>query len=387
MSIALDGLKEDGYRLENLQALKYDRANPLFHDDYLAKIYNLCRGSARRSGDGILSSVFGGNPESTFNAVVSFLAARPLIIMGEWQEDDTFKEMGFAFPVVMCGKQAPEMACFAGYGFFRSAWGTPELPVVAMLGLAYLFNEFQIKAIHGTRFEENTLTAKFVEQFGFKQVGRIPDYQIGKDGKLVPAIISTLLREDFEAYVEQFLVDYYRGNNPVQMIGTAEHPAIEESRETIDAQVQQLAAGLIPVVFFPRESSYVPGIPPGMQLRVVSQGPGAGIYFYNPVQMSAEIIDQAAAEGTHGKLLGHVQNKTDLLPNASVCTLQAIGSNGVILQDSVVERTKEAIAAQVEAFEARFPGCEVKMVDPADVVNARSAAKREEPVQQSLSWL
>jgi hypothetical protein len=129
--------------------------------------------------------------------------------MGEWQEDETFKEMGFAFPVVMCGKQAPEMSAFCGYGFFRSAWGTPELPVAAMLGLAYLFQEFNIKAIHGTRFEDNTLTAKFVEQFGFKQVGRIPDYQL-KDGKLVPAIVSTLLREDFERYVEEFLVSYFK---------------------------------------------------------------------------------------------------------------------------------------------------------------------------------
>jgi hypothetical protein len=210
MSIALEGLREDNYRLENLQAIRYDRSkSELFPDGYLAKIYNLCRSSSRRSGDGILTSVFGGNPESNFDAVVGFLAPRPLVIMGEWQEDGTFKEMGFAFPVVMCGKQPPEMSMFAGYGFFSWSWGTPELPVVAMLGLSYLFQEFNIKAIHGTRFEDNTLTAKFVEQFGFRQVGRIENYQL-RDGKLVPAIVSTLLREDFERYVEEFLVQYFK---------------------------------------------------------------------------------------------------------------------------------------------------------------------------------
>lgn len=384
MSIAFDGIKEDNYRIGDLQALRYDRNAAPFYDGYLAKIYTLCRESKRRSGDGILTATFGGNPASHFDAVVPFLAARPLIVLGEWKED-VFHEAGFAFPVVTCGSKDTELSQFAGYGFFSHVWGKPELPVLAMLGLTYMFNEWGLHAIHGTRFEENLLTARFMAQFGFKEDGRIPKYQL-RDGKLVPAIVTTLMREDFEKYVENWLVEAFK-ENPIAMVGTAEHPAIEESTETIDAQVGRLASGSIPVVFFPRDSVYVPPIPQGMELRVAQSGPGAGIYFFNPQKISGEQIDQAAAEGTHGKLLGHVQNKTDLLPNSPVFIIQAIGPDGVVLQDSVVERTAAATSAQIDEFRRRFPDCEVKVSNPVDVLNERVAAKKEESPQLSLAWL
>jgi RimJ/RimL family protein N-acetyltransferase len=128
--------------------------------------------------------------------------------MGEWK-DDVFHEAGFAFTVVSCGHVDLELSAFAGYAFFKPYWGTLELPVLAMLGLTYLFNEFKLHALHGTRFEDNLLTARFMAQFGFKEDGLIPKYQL-KDGKLVPAVVSTLMREDFEAYVESWLIEQFR---------------------------------------------------------------------------------------------------------------------------------------------------------------------------------
>lgn len=209
-SIALEGLQEDQYRYGNYQAIRYDKTNTdFFPVGYLAKLYNLCRQSGRRGGDGILTAIFGGNPASDFDSIVSYLAARVVIVLGEWQEDGTFREGGFAFPIIMCGVKAPEVSMFAGYGMFRHVWGQPGEPVMAMLGLAYLFQEFGLKAIHGTRRIENRLTARFMTPFGFKEVGTIPEYQL-KDGVLVPAVITTLLRADFEAYVENFLVAEYR---------------------------------------------------------------------------------------------------------------------------------------------------------------------------------
>lgn len=214
MSVAFEGIKEDNYRMEHnghvLQAIRYDRANTeLFPDGYLGKIYQLCRASRRRSGDGILTAIFGGNPDSSFESIVSYLAARPaIVVLGEWTPEG-FVEGGFAFPLLSCGVKPPELAAFCGYGFFKHTWGTEELQVMAMLGLTYLFQEFGLKAIHGTRYESNVLTANFLSQFGFKDVGRIPEYQL-KDGVLVPAIVSTLLRKDFEGYVENFLVEQYR---------------------------------------------------------------------------------------------------------------------------------------------------------------------------------
>lgn len=214
MSVALEGLQEDGYRIGDLQALRYDRATPPFFDGYLGKLYNLCASSKRRSGDGILTALFGGNPASNFDAIVSYLAQRPVIVLGEWK-DGVFVEAGFCFPLITCGTMETERAMFCGFGFFKPYWGTPELTVLAMLGLSYLFQEFDLKAIHGTRYRDNVLAWNFTKQFGFKEIGEIPHYQLRK-GKLVPGVVTSLLRGDFERYVENWLVEQYRAANHVE---------------------------------------------------------------------------------------------------------------------------------------------------------------------------
>lgn len=208
MSIALEGIQQDGYQLGNFAAIKYDRNDPIFGDEYLVKLYHLCRQSGRRSEDGILSSIFQGNPPSNLDSIVSYLASHPPIIIGEW-EDDKFVEGGFAFPVVTCGTPATERSMFIGYGMFKHVWGQPKMAVMAMLGLSFFFQELGLVAIHGTRYPDNTLTERFMSQFGFKRTGLIPRYQL-KNGHLVDGIVTSLLREDFEAYVERFLVEQYR---------------------------------------------------------------------------------------------------------------------------------------------------------------------------------
>jgi hypothetical protein len=209
MGIALEGLQQDLYRIGDLQSIRYDKARTdLFPDGYLGHLYLLCRESKRRSGDGILTTLFAGNPASNFDSIVSYLAARPVIIMGKWIED-RFVEYGFAFPVIEIGRPGAEKAIFAGFGFFRRAWGTEEQIILAMLGLAYMFQEFDLQAIHGTAYPENVLPRKFMAQFGMKVVGEVPCYQL-QGTKLVPGVVSSLLRSDFEAYVEDWLVRQYR---------------------------------------------------------------------------------------------------------------------------------------------------------------------------------
>lgn len=205
----LAALQEDLYRLGDLQAIRYDKTRTdLFPEGYLGHIFNLCKASKRRSGDGILTTLFCGNPASDFDSIVSYLAARPVVVMGKWEEE-RFVEYGFAFPVITVGRQGTEKSLFAGFGFFSHAWGKEETPILAMLGLAYLFQEFDLRAVHGTRFVENVLATKFMDQFGMKVVGEVPSYQL-KGDKLVPGVVSSLLRADFEAYVEDFLVRAYR---------------------------------------------------------------------------------------------------------------------------------------------------------------------------------
>lgn len=207
MSIALDSLKEDGYRLGDLQVLRYDKANhELFEVGYLGRLYEKCRESR------ILDALFGGNPASDFDSIVSYLAQRPLILLGQWQGSQ-FIEYGFAFPTVTIGGPSTERSVIAGYGFFRNSWGSEAQKVLAMLGLAYLFTEFKLLAIIGNRYPDNLLTARFMAQFGFKECGSVPRFQL-RGAKLVPMVVSALMIEDFEAYVEEWLVAQLHAEMP-----------------------------------------------------------------------------------------------------------------------------------------------------------------------------
>ena len=372
----LSALQEDSYQWGDLAAIRYDKARTeLFPDDYLGHLYNRCRESKRRSGNGILDVTFGGNPASDFNSIITYLAQRPaLIIMGKWT-DGKFNELGFAFPTVSTGFANTDKSINGGYCFFREAWGTEDQQILTMLGLAYMFKEFNVIAIHGNRYKDNVLTAKFMGRFGFKDVGDIPRFQV-RGTKLVSMVLSTLLREDFEEYVKQFLVEQFRAaHSPT--IGTVEHPAVEETRETIDAQVARLAAGQIPVVFLPLNSHYLPPVPEGMDLAIEGHGPGAGAYFFNPEMLSAAEIAEAAANGTHGKLLGHVQNKAEIASTEPTVVVQAVDGNGVVLQDSVVSRNAEAVVVQSEALRRKFPDCQIQVRDPLDVIDEREAARAQ----------
>jgi len=376
-------LKEDGYRLGDLQAIRYDKKNAdLFPDNYLGHLYNRCRESKRRSGNGILDALFGGNPASDFNSIVAYLASRSyLIILGRW-EGDKFHELGFAFSVISCGFPHTEKSLFGGYGFFRDAWGTSDQEIVTMLGLAYLFKELDIIALHGIRYEENLLTARFMAKFGFKVDGAIPYYQL-KGNKLATGIISTLLRTDFEDYVADFLVKQYRAAEvdtlaPVAVEPVVEYPAADDTREAIDEQVARLAAGEIAAVFFPYSSTYVPGIPAGMDLKVIAQGEnGAGIYFFNPRQVEEaqvgplKIIPQPRLVPPAPVIDVQWPEVDEVIPEAErtapvavedLVVVQAFGEDGALLRDKIVERTAEAVAVQFEVFERRFPGCRCEVV-------------------------
>jgi hypothetical protein len=372
-------LKEDGYRLGDLQAIRYDKKNAdLFPDDYLGHLYNRCRESKRRSGNGILDALFGGNPASDFNSIVTYLASRSyLIILGRW-EGEKFHELGFAFSVISCGFPHTEKSLFGGYGFFRDAWGTSDQEIVTMLGLAYLFKELDIIALHGIRYEENLLTARFMAKFGFKVDGAIPYYQL-KGNKLATGIISTLLRTDFEDYVADFLVKQYRAAEVDTLAPVAAaQPVFDNSRESIDEQVSRLAAGEIAVVYFPYSATYVPGIPAGMDLKVIAQGEnGAGIYFFNPRKVEeeqvglAKIIPQPRLVPPAPVIDVQWPEVDEVIPEAErtapvavedLVVVQAFGEDGALLRDKIVERTAEAVAVQFEVFERRFPGCRCEVV-------------------------
>jgi hypothetical protein len=202
-------LKDDSYRIGDYQALLYDRRREdVFPPGYLLKLWELCRTSGRGKL-GILPTLFCGMRDLSADALTSYLAGRPVVVMVVWTGPNTFLEAGFAFPstLPMTGLPVgPERAMFGGFGMFQGVWGLEAAEILGMLTLSYLFLEFDVSAIHGLRYPENALAGRFMRRYGAKDNGMIPRFMLRGD-ELTGAISSTLMVEDFEHYVERKLVD------------------------------------------------------------------------------------------------------------------------------------------------------------------------------------
>lgn len=203
----LEVFKEDGYRVGNVQAFGYLRNNPLFYDGYLGMLYQKMRGDRyshrRPNGTGVLESLFFGMDPS-WDSIVSYLAKTPLIIIGEW-EDENFNPGALIFRTI---SMAQGKSCMMGYTIFREHWGTKGAELFGLLGLAFAFQEFGLEAIHGMRYADNLLTKNFLAPYGFKDTGYHPRWEVRR-GRMVDTVTSCLLREDFESYLHKSLKAAY----------------------------------------------------------------------------------------------------------------------------------------------------------------------------------
>jgi RimJ/RimL family protein N-acetyltransferase len=142
------------------------------------------------------------------DAIVQYWMTHPTVILGVWVEN-VFKPAGVCSPAQVIGTPGPdERAAFCGYLFAREWWGSDEMEVLALLGIAIMFTEINLVAMHGTRYEQNDATAKFMERFGFRDLATLP-HQLVRDGKLVSATFSTVTRETFEMKVEEMILKAY----------------------------------------------------------------------------------------------------------------------------------------------------------------------------------
>jgi hypothetical protein len=207
----LEVFRADSWTLGNCSVQVYDRRKKdVYGDHYLRHLYDECLRSRPSSPFGILPESLCGFSDLTADSVCSYLAGRPaLLLLCIHTSTAEFTPVGFAYPTMICGAPLSvkdgERSMFAGFIFFKSAWGTPELEVLGMLGLAYLFSQFRLLAVHGQRTISNRLAARYMARFGARDMGTIPYYML-QDGKLVSCTVSTLLRTDFESYTRKQLL-------------------------------------------------------------------------------------------------------------------------------------------------------------------------------------
>lgn len=223
MDDPIEYFKDCDFRWGDCQAIKYDPLNPALKQPFLARLYERTRTSGRGKL-GSLPMLFCGMANLGIDPICAYLSQRPICVVGEWRKydwtnapepDDVdkpyFHELGYCFPSTPIIQTAstpdnPQNSIFAGYGIFQDAWRTPQETICMYLGLAWLFHTFQLIAIHGTRYTDNFLTAKFTHKFGFKDKGTIDHYMLKEQGQpLVGATVSTLTRSDFVALTRQVL--------------------------------------------------------------------------------------------------------------------------------------------------------------------------------------
>lgn len=248
-------LKDADYRWGNLQALRYDPTRTdLFPGlSFLATLWERCRnaGGGKLGPQGILPALFCGVRDLSCENIIALLRKNPLFVLGEWRsgavsnscavcgkyifqgksrmyhDSDAldvhhaavaqepviqFHPLGFCFPVGDPLLASPALqsanrnAIFAGYAFFDDAWRTRQQRVLTWLGISALFGEFRTAAVHGVRFHDNHLTARWMAQFGFTDVGTIPHYLYShSSGDLTAGVVSTLTRGHFSALLAEIL--------------------------------------------------------------------------------------------------------------------------------------------------------------------------------------
>lgn len=166
------------------------------------------------------------------------------------------------------------------------------------------------------------------------------------------------------------LVKRYQGEQ-LPTVGSKDEPVVEESKATVDAQMEALKRGDIRVVHIPDGSSYLPEQPKGIQkVTTPSSDPGAGTFFFKPGKgLRKETIVAASKAGTHGDLLGHIQTKEDIA-NAPQGTVAVVAQkpDGTEIQASEVDATKPEIAQQqAQILQERHPEAQV-VIKPTDAV-------------------
>lgn len=225
---------EENYAWGSLQAIRYDPRSDIFPQPYMWKIYELLRTSGR-TRMGSLPQLFCGMPNLTPDAICHYMAQQQVVVLGEWRPNPSvpdpldplpedfealtapvFHPLGITFPATFTQDRTGQAnSAMGAYGFFQEAWRTPKQLVLSYLGLSWLFYELRLVSLHGIRYADNKLTARWMSQFGFKDVGVLPDYMLDQfTGQLRAAAVSTVSRKRFEEVLRRAIIPLLEDGQP-----------------------------------------------------------------------------------------------------------------------------------------------------------------------------
>jgi hypothetical protein len=199
----LEVFRQDNWRLGDVSVIPYDRTKTsVFGDHYLYHLYQQCLLSKPKTPGGVLSQLFCGVVDLSCDAICAYLSTKKIILLCVHTSPTEFTPAGFAW-ITQHITSPKANAAFGAMVIFRPYYGTPESTVLGMLGLAYFFTEFKLRTILGQRLVTNVLAKKWLERYGARDIGVIPDLLLTPDGGLADCAVSALRRVDFEKYVTE----------------------------------------------------------------------------------------------------------------------------------------------------------------------------------------
>jgi hypothetical protein len=137
---------------------------------------------------------------------------------------------------------------------------------------------------------------------------------------------------------------------------------------TLQLQVDALAAGTNPIVFFPHGTPAVPKLPEHMRsLRVDRRG----LFYYNPKLVSENLIVESIHKKMMWALLGFVQNKEEALAGKPIA-ITVRDSNANEVKTAVVDsNNQDLVSLQAYIFSQMFPMFQVEATTVFHVIAER----------------
>lgn len=147
-----------------------------------------------------------------------------------------------------------------------------------------------------------------------------------------------------------------------------------ESFATLEAQVDALARGTNPVVYFPLGTKQFPELPRSASATTVyGDITGCGTYYFIDTCISEKQIHAAVARGMHWAILGFLQNKDEVAKGVPKVVV-ARDENGLELKAAAVDASNPvAVMKQEVVFHIQFPGAIVAIEDIPALVSERGA--------------
>ena len=184
------------YQTDKVVLLPYSEKHvAVFPEDFLGRLY------FRLQEEHTLHRIFPGMQMNHMSAFVTYMSKMKGLVICCIKTETKPEPVGFGWLPEVDGVDGARKAA-VGFGFFRRAWGTPELRSLSRMMLWNWHHDLKIDMLFGCTLRTNALAKKIAYEMGFELVGDIPMFYV-QNGKLLDATLLALSKPKFEEVMRE----------------------------------------------------------------------------------------------------------------------------------------------------------------------------------------